>query len=506
MNRRTTGLLTALGGLMLAGCIAVGPDYKVPEFKDHASKLPDAGLPKEVAKKQRHEISRDEVSAWWTVFKDQTLDGLMGQAFTNNLSVKAGLARVRQARARLGATEGRWWPGADARGGMNRFRTGKNGQSGRRVTDSLFSGGLDASWELDIFGGLRRSVEAAEASLEGAVAGAEQVWVTQAAEVALNYAGLRTVQERLKVARTNLDIQGETLQILLSRLKSGIGDELAVQQARYNMETTRATIPSLLAVEESHLNALSVLVGVEPGTLHEQLKTAKPQLSMEPRFLVGIAAEYLRRRPDIRQAERQLAMHAARVGEATAELYPKFALNGSIGLESLEGEDLFKSQSLTWSFGPSFRWAIFHGGTLRANIAYQDALYEEAYANYNRILLLALKEIRDALSAYSQEYHRYKALDTAVKAAQAAVNISQDLYASGLRDFNNVLDAQRSLLALEESFTVSKGNIVTHLIALYKALGGGWSSWESWTPPRNAPSPDGQEIDPLLTGGAGSRG
>ena len=466
--------------LLVAGCFSVGPDYERPELRDHAYPLPDAGATKEKGDgqaKARETISAEEVGAWWTVFKDPQLDELIRRSCTNNLSLRAGVARVRKARAQLAAARGKWEPTLDASGGITRFRTSENGQSGRRITRNLFSGGFDASWELDIFGGVRRSVEAAEAELESAVAGWEQIWVTQAAEVASNYAALRTVQQRLEVARNNLKIQDETLQILNSRLESGIGDDLAVQQARYNVETTRATIPALLAQEEAHLNALAVLVGAEPGSLQGEIKPAK-QLTMEPRSLEAISAECLRRRPDLRQAERALAAQCARIGVATADLYPHFRLNGSLGLESLKASDFFKSSSLYWSVGPSVSWSIFNGASVRANIETQKALFEEACANYDAALLAAAMDIRNALSAYSQEYHRNQALAKAVEAAQAAVNISQDLYKSGLRDFNNVLDAQRSLLTLQESFTLSQGNIATELISLYKALGGGWSCLE----------------------------
>ncbi len=478
---RTVGLIAAGLGIVVAGCKSVGPDYQAPELPDPKIALADAGMPEtgksgEAAQK-RSEITEAEIGEWWKVFGDEDLNRLIERAFAHNLTLKGALARVRQARAQLAAAEGTWKPIVDAGGTIKRFGTSKYGQTGANLTRNLYNGGFDASWEIDIFGGTRRTIEAAEANLEGAIAGVEQIWVTQAAEVANNYAHLRTVQQRLLVARRNLDTQSETFEILDSRLKSGIGDELAVQQSRYNVETTRATIPLLMAQEEAYLNALAVLVGEEPGLLHEQLKTVKPQLTMQPKQLVGISAEYLRRRPDLAQAERALAAQTARVGAAVADLYPKFFLNGSIGLESLKAHNFFDNNSDYWSIGPSVSWPIFHGGTIRANIALQDAMLEEAYTAYDTALLNAVREIRDALSAYSQEYHRYQSLSSAVAAAKAAVNISQDLYKSGLRDFNNVLDAQRSLLTLEESFTVSQGNIATSLISLYKALGGGWSSW-----------------------------
>lgn len=415
--------LLCFASFVLAGCWSVGPDYKAQEVSAPSSPLPDAGLPvttNKVVKSSeqgRVIIATDEIAAWWNVFNDSDLSMLETAAFTNNLTLRAAVSRVRQARAQLAIARGRWEPTLDASGSYSRFRTSGNGKSGKRMTKGDFAGGFDANWEIDIFGGLRRGVEAAEAAWKAEIAGLDQAWVSLAAKVGVNYVDLRTVQERLQVARDNLRLQNETLDILASRMKAGIGDDLAVQQAKYNVETTRATIPGLLAQEESYLNALAVLTGQEPGALHQTLKGGKAMPPMQPRQLVGIDAELLRRRPDIRQAERSLAAQCARVGVATAELYPHFYLNGSIGLESLKAKDFFKSDSLYWNFGPAFTWSIFSGNTVRANIEIQDALYDAALANYQNTLLSAQEEIRDALSAYGQEFHRFEALTRAVAAA-----------------------------------------------------------------------------------------
>ena len=483
MKKAVLGLTVSI--LALAGCWTVGPDYKAPEVRRPAHDLPDAGLPPVSNKlvrstsSQRTEITADELASWWTVFHDDRLTGLVGDAFRSNLTLRAALTRVRQARAKLAIAHGRREPTLDMGGSYSRFHTARNGRSGARVTQGDFLGEFDARWEIDIFGGTRRNVEAAERDLEAEVAGVDQVWVSLAAEVAADYIELRTIQDRLQVARDNLKVQQETLDILVSRNKAGIGDDLAVQQARYNVETTRATIPSLLVEEEAYINSLAVLTGREPGALHGSLLGAKSHPLIEPRKLVGIDAELLRRRPDVRRAERALAAQCARIGVAEADLYPRFFLNGSVGLESLEASKFFKSDSLFWNFGPSFSWKIFSGNSVRAGIEIQNALYDAAAAEYELTLLTAQKEIRDALTAYVQGFHRYEALGKAVDAAQSAVNISQDLYRNGLRDFNNVLDAQRSLLSLQEALTVSEGDIGVFLIKLYKALGGGWASWDA---------------------------
>ncbi|MBO4286944.1 MAG: efflux transporter outer membrane subunit [Kiritimatiellae bacterium] len=495
---------------VLAGCWSVGPDYKAPEVRKPAHDLPDAGLPLVSNKlvrsttSQRTEITTNELASWWTVFHDDQLTGLVVDAFRSNLTLRASLTRVRQARAKLAAARGSWEPTLDMGGSYSRFRTSRNGRSGVRVTQGDFLGEFDAKWEIDIFGGTRRSVEAAERDLEAEVAGVDQVWVSLAAEVAADYIELRTIQDRLQVARDNLKVQQETLDILASRNKAGIGDDLAVQQARYNVETTRATIPVLLVEEEAYINSLAILTGREPGALHQMLRGSKSHPLIEPRKLVGIDAELLRRRPDVRKAERALAAQCARIGVARADLYPRFFLNGSIGLESIDSSKFFKADSLFWNFGPSFSWKIFSGNSVRAGIEIQNALYDAAAAEYELTLLNAQKEIRDALTAYGQGFHRYEALSKAVEAAQAAVNISQDLYRNGLRDFNNVLDAQRSLLSLQEALTISEGNIGVFLIKLYKALGGGWASWESdagGTRPVASDTTDAQPaptVEPLL--------
>lgn len=465
---------------VVSGCFSVGPDYDAPEIKTSQG-LAGFGIPlageTNNAVSARVELSTEELSAWWKAFNDEKLNVLIERAFEGNLSLKGVAQRVRESRALLAVAKGKWEPELDAGGAYSRYRTSANGASARRMTRNQFTGGFDASWEIDIFGGTRRNVEAAEADLAAEEASLDKAWISLAADVGMNYINLRTTQQRLRVARGNLRLQQETYDILNSRAKAGIGDDLAVKQALYNVETTRATIPDLLAKEEAYLNSLAVLTGCEPGTLHRELADGKLYDPLQPRSLTGIDAELLRRRPDIRKAERLLAAQSARIGVAKSDLYPRFFLSGSIGLESLKSSEFFKNNSLAWDIGPSFSWKVFSGNSVRANIDVQDARYEAALANYEETLLSAQAEIRDALFSYIQEFNRYSALKRGVAAAADAVNIANDLYRNGLRDFNNVLDAQRSLLALEEAYTQSQGNIAVELINLYRSLGGGWSSW-----------------------------
>ena len=338
----------------------------------------------------------------------------------------------------------------------------------------VFSAGFDASWEIDIFGGSRRATEAAMADAMAAEWRLSDAWVSLTAEVARRYIDLRTTQQRIAVARTNLVLQSETYDILKSRLDSGIGDELAVNQSKYVVDQTHARIPTLVAQEEKLKNSLAVLAGKMPGALHEEL-SACPQRDwiIAPMKFASIPLDMLRARPDVRMAEREFAAEVARIGVAKALWYPKFYINGTLGLESVKAQKLFERDSLFGSIGPSISWPIFRGGSIYANVKAQEARMHEKCLAYELQLQNAYAEVRDVYAAYTQEYHRYQALQGAVKAAQDAVSIAKDLYKNGLRDFTAVIDAQRSLLNLEEELVVSRGQITQNAISLFKALGGG---------------------------------
>lgn len=467
-GRRSAGRLSVLlfAALLLAGCQAVGPDYQAPTLAD-----PAVALPPQPADGQA--ISPQEMSSWWAVFNDPALTRLIGQSLASNRTLRAAGAQVREARSRLRVSQSGLLPEVDATGYYSRYRNSDHAAASG--DGDLFNAGFDASWELDLFGGRRRAVEAAQASFEAQCATLESAWVSLAAETARTYTELQTVRRRLSVAQANLTLQVQTLDILVSRAQAGLADNLAVEQARYNLERTRATVPDLQHAEESARNALSVLAGAMPGELAPDDVAPAPIPSAAPRVLVGIPADLLRRRPDVRAAERRLAAQTARIGQATAERYPVFKLNGSVGLESLDAGDFFKAGSRFFTLGPSVSWPVYRAGSIRANIAIQNALQEQALATYEQTLLEAVRELRDALSAYAREYERQASLAKAADAARAALTIAQDQYKNGLADFNSVLDAQRSLLTFEESVALSEGAIATHLIRVYKALGGGWT-------------------------------
>ena len=488
-------LVLALGVSVISGCgmLAVGPDFQSPEIsvEDSALKAPGAGWPMTTnltetgefrpaseAEDPRTELKAEEIRTWWRQFNDELLSSLVENAVSNNRTFLMAQQRLEQARWRYAGSWADVMPHITGIGSASRAHVSENGSAGagaytRRDT---FRTGFDATWEIDIFGGVRRGIEEADARMAKAHCDLADAWVSLSSEIGSQYVALRTVQERLKVARANLVIQTETYDILKSRLQSGIGDELAVNQAKYNVEQTRATIPNLLATEEGLMNALAVLAGTMPGALHAQLQTPIDRdWLVEPKKLSEIPLNVMRSRPDVRAAEFALAAQVAHVGVAESFLFPKFYLNGSLGMESIKMSKFLDRDSVYGSLGPSISWPIFQGGNIYANMKAEEAAMDEAALNYELTIQTAFSEVRSAYSAYTQEYHRYESLKGAVKAAKDAETISQDLYKNGLSDFNNVLDAQRSLLALEEALTVSRGQITQDLISLYKALGGGIS-------------------------------
>ncbi len=463
----TSWLLLSLV-LLLSGCAAVGPNYVRPDTATPAewhTPLPE-GLTVGVK-------APGNLSAWWRTLNDPRLSSLMDRAEAGNLDLKKARARVREARARRGIVQADFFPTLDGTAAANWSRFSEDKGSGETV--DLYAAGLDAGWELDIFGGLRRSLEAAEADLQATRENLRNVLVSLLAEVALNYIDVRTAQIQIAVAEENLGAQSETYQLTQWRYEAGLSDELAVQQARYSLEITRSLIPALRTKLEEALNRIAVLLGEQPGRVHAELKKQEPIPVPPLSIAVGVPADLLRRRPDVRQAERQLAAQTAKIGAATADLYPKFTLNGSIGLEALSLTNL---SSAVWSLagGPKITWAIFKGGAIRQNIEVQSALQEQYLLAYEAAVLTALEEVENALVAYAEVQRRRQSLGEAANAARKAVGLARQKYEAGLTDFNNVLDAQRSLLSFQEQLAQCEGNISSNLVRLYKALGGGWAS------------------------------
>ncbi|MEJ2672211.1 MAG: efflux transporter outer membrane subunit [Deltaproteobacteria bacterium] len=464
---------------LAAGCM-VGPDYHKPE-----TKVPTTWDGQNVvAPSQPSKTTNQPVKLvdWWKAFKDPTLTSLVEMAIRNNLDVRTTEARIRQARAALGVAGAPLWPGLDSSVIYQRSQSssatvtsGGPAISSAAGLRELFQVGLDASWELDIFGGTRRNIEAAGADLKAAVEDRRDVLVTMAGEVANNYLNLRGFQQQIAIAEKNLAAQKHNAEITRKRFEAGFVGALDVANANAQVATTAAQIPTLKSAARAAIYNLGVLLGREPAALEKYLAKTAPIPPNPPEIPVGLPSELVRRRPDIRRAEAQLHAATARIGVATADLFPKFSLTGSFGFSS---NDLTKlgnlSNSKFWSLGPTVTWPIFAGGRIRYNIKVQDALTEQALLTYQKTVLTALKDVETALVAYAKEQQRRKSLATAVVNNRRAVDLAMKLYVAGKTDFLNVLNAQLNLYTTENALVQSTNAVDTNLIALYKALGGGW--------------------------------
>jgi multidrug efflux system outer membrane protein len=466
IGRSRSWFSLVLAILFLGGCAAVGPNYIQPDTPVFAAwhTQPKGGL-------NAGGMNPRTLAEWWTTLNDSELSSLIDRALSGNLDLKKAKARVRESRARRGIAKASLFPTFETTGSATWNRSTVDSESG--VTSDLFTATFDAAWELDLFGGVRRSVEAAETDLQANQEDLRNVLVSLTGEVALNYVEVRTFQTRLTAAEANLEAQNETYQLTCWRNQAGLSDELAVQQARYNLESTRSQIPTLRTGLEEAMNRIAVLLGEQPGKVHGELEKRESIPVPPPKVAVGVPADVLRRRPDVRRAERQLAAQTARIGVAVADLYPKFTLSGSIGLETLSLGNL-SSGGLLYSGGPIITWAIFKAGAIRQNIEAQSALQEQYLIAYEAAVLSALEEVENALVAYVEEQHRRDDLRKAMEAAGKAVDLAQHKYRAGLTDFSNVLEAQRSLLSFEDQLAQSDGTVTSNLVRLYKALGGGW--------------------------------
>lgn len=488
-----------LFGVLLAVCVlsscTVGPDFHaphttVPESFEYPTVDP-------AAKVSEVTPGATDVTQWWNAFNDPTLTSLIVRAALQSLDVQAAGQRIRQARAARGVAAADYYPQVNANASAERIRQPITSSSSH--TGNLFQAGLDASWEIDIFGGVRRSVEAAEADITFAVEDRRDILVTLLSEVALNYADLRGAQEQLRVARENLDLQIRTLDITRRKFEGGLTTRLDVANAEAQVATTRSALPGFEATIATTIYDIGILLGQEPTSLESELLTPAPIPPVPPSVPAGLPSELLQRRPDIRRAEAHVHSATARIGVATSDLYPKFSLTGSFGFADTQLSSLLSAGNRSWAIGPGVSWAAFDGGRIRSNIEVNRALTDEALLTYQDTILLALRDVQAALENYAKEQERRAALAEAVDANRQAVDMSTKLYAEGLTDFINVLNAQRSLLLAEDALTLSTRALSSDLIALYKALGGGWQPFEpgemnaaAAPPPPSATPPQSQ--------------
>jgi NodT family efflux transporter outer membrane factor (OMF) lipoprotein len=474
-NRATAGLgmilASASAALLTAACMTVGPDYEPPA----------AALPETWHEPEQSVLTSGtaDLAGWWHHLGDPLLDELVARATRQSLDLREAFARVREARALRGVASSEQYPTVDGTLRFTRTGQSENTVFGAFVPDANeYSAGFDAAWELDLWGRVRRSVEAADADLATTIEDARDVLVTVAAEVALSYVDLRAFQHRLAIARDNLSLQEQTLDLVRGRFEAGLVGEGDVAQARTNLETTRSALPAFEIGLRAAENRLAVLLGQPPGTLADELASEAPIPVPPLAVAVGVPADLLRRRADVRRAERALAAETARIGVAEGDLYPRLALFGNLGLAAEEASDLFKQSSAIFGIGPSLRWNLFDAGRLRQLVAAKEARTDQALARWERTVLGALEESENAMTSFVREQARRASLLEAASQARLAVDFARTQYTEGLSDFQNVLVSERSLAVLEDDLATSDAAIAVNLIRLYKSLGGGWDEGE----------------------------
>jgi NodT family efflux transporter outer membrane factor (OMF) lipoprotein len=500
-------LLTSL----LAGC-TVGPDFEAPKW---ASPLSWFTGPREDARPAPSlPVAQPIDPNWWTQFKDPQLTALEKRVAAENLDVRVAGLRLAESRAQLGVARAAEFPTLNANGSYTRQKSsnvgvsansanplgangsanplGANGASGNTVGGQqgrklgafdVYQVGFDASWELDLWGSVKRSVESAAASADAAQEASRSALLSSLAEVGRDYVLLRGVQTQLQIARDNVHIGQESLKLTQQRAAGGVTTDLDVANESAQLRNTMAQIPSLEQQQAALINALSLLLGQPPNALRTELATAKPVPPVPPRVPIGIPSELARRRPDIRQAEAQLHAATADIGVAVAAFYPSVRLSGSLGLQALQIGRLFDVNARDYAAGPGITIPLFEAGRLRSSLHLREALQQEAAINYQKTVLQALHDVDNALNAYQAEQDRRDQLTLAVADSKRALSLAQSRYQQGVADFLTVLDAQRALLANQQQLADSTTTVSSNLVALYKALGGGWETDMPDVPP-----------------------
>jgi len=471
MRSRATLYAGALA--LLAGC-AVGPNYQPP-----AEQPPPTWATRLSGGESANPAT---LESWWASFKDPELEALMSAAVRSNLTLRVAEEHVREARAARDVVAGGRWPSAAASAAYSKNRYGANSYPplglfpGIPLDYNLYNVGFDASWELDLFGGVRRALEASSAEVGAAEYAWRDVLVSVLAEVARNYINARAYQERLDITRESIAAQQAIVELIRSRYRSGLANDLEVEQATALLTATQAQLPALQSGYAQSVHHLSVLLGENPGAMLERMSRATPIPLTPPVVPVGLPSDLLRRRPDVQRAERMIAASTAQIGVAQADLFPKFSLVGSLGLTSTSTSNLLEYASRYWSAGPTIQWNLLAGGSLRANVRVQRARAEQALDGYRQTVLVALEDAENALVAYAQEQTRRESLAQSVQASETAFRLSSELYRSGLVDFLNVLDAERTLYEAQDALVGSTESVSVDLVQLYKALGGGWQN------------------------------
>ena len=489
----------ALLSLLLTGC-TVGPNFEKP------SPFAPAAYRVNKARAEASQPTADPLDTeWWKSFNDPVLVSLVTRAAAAAPDIRIATARLAQSRAQRGITGSDQYPAINGNSSYTRTRISKNGASslfsgggasggspgaasnglasprgGAAPTMSsippfdIFQGGFDASWELDLWGRVRRAVESADASLDASREARRAQLISTVAEVARNYIALRGTQSQLRIARDNLASARDSAFLTDARSRGGLATDLDVANARAQVASTEATLPQLEQQEQQGINAIGLLLGMPPQALSAELSPPAPVPPVPPAVPLGLPSELAQRRPDIRQAEAQLHAATADIGLARADFYPKITLSGSASLQSTQLKNLFNIASTAYSFGPSLTIPIFDGRRIRSTVELREAQQQEAAINYEKTILQAFTDVDNALIAYGAEQRRRVALQTQVREGRRALGLAQSRYRQGVSDFLEVLTAQRTVLAAEQTLSDSTTTVSTNLVALYKALGGGW--------------------------------
>jgi len=508
--RFACGLLAAT---ILSGC-TVGPDFKSPDTASPASwfsftsRQPDTT--KQAPVNPSATVTAPIEAAWWGVFKDPELSALEGRVSAENLDVRVAAIRLSESRQQRNIIAADQMPtingnanytrekpsakgifsaltGGAASSGSNPATTasGTGGVAGGIPGASLlqpfnlYSYGFDASWELDLWGRVRREMESAKASVDASEQARRAALVSVLAELARDYVQLRGIQASADITRQNLATARDSLHLTQDRFNGGLTTQLDVENARAQVATTEAQLPQLEQQQDAAINAISLLLGEAPGALRGELAAARPVPPVPPVVPVGLPSDLLRRRPDIAQAEAQLHASTADIGVAVADFYPRIALSGSLSLQALQFKDVGSWAARQYALGPTLTLPLFEGGRLRGTLDLRQAQQQEAYINYQKTVLQGFHDVANAMDAYEAEQRRRAQLQIAVSAAGNALNLSKQRYTQGVADFLQVLDAQRTLLGAQQQLADSTTTVSTNLVAIYKALGGGWETDET---------------------------
>ena len=447
--------------LLLSGCINLGPDYQTP-----AAEVETEWLDSEAT--YLADSSIDDPKWWATAFHDSDLDRLIEIALEQNLTLRSAGLRVLQSQQQLAIAIGNQFP-------QQQQATG----SASRQQESVFifenyKLGLNLSWEADFWGRFRRQVESASAELDASVADYDGALVSMVSQIAQNYILIRTYQERIKVARKNILLQDESLHIARAKFNAGEVSELDVDQAETLLNNTKATVSSLEISLQQFKNALAVLLGKPPHDMNYLFTAERGIPTAPPAVALGMPQDLVRRRPDIRIAERQLAAQSAQIGFAETDLYPHFSIGGTVGTSASNTGNLFENDTKTWSLFGLFEWNLFNYGRLRSNIRLQDALFQQLLVDYRNTVLQAQGEVENAIVAYLKSYEQLNSYSLAAAASTRSVNIATIQYQEGSVDFNTLISILSANVQQQDLLSATQGSVATNLVQVYKALGGGW--------------------------------